>query len=120
MADRKTDRIRRQCGAISRGEAAETDVVRRVRCADHRAKLHHREDTVGRPRTSTPADIADWKTDRASTTVRSRGGAAEADVVRIADPTRLKKEFTRRYLKSGGVEQNTSESRKQNRRRGVW
>ena len=70
MADRKTDRIRRQCGAISRGEAAEADVVRRVRCADHRAKLHHREDTVGRPRTSTTADIADWKTDRASTTVR--------------------------------------------------
>ena len=32
----------------------------------------------------------------------------------------LKKEFTRRYLKSGGVEQNTSESRKKNRRRGVW
>ncbi|GAB4154179.1 MAG: hypothetical protein Tsb009_30730 [Planctomycetaceae bacterium] len=32
----------------------------------------------------------------------------------------LKKEFTRRYLEMGGTEQRTSESRKRNRRRGVW
>ena len=32
----------------------------------------------------------------------------------------LKKEFTRRYLASGGTEQRTSASRKKNRRRGVW
>jgi len=32
----------------------------------------------------------------------------------------LKKEFTRRYLAAGGVEQRTSASRKKNRRRGVW
>ncbi len=32
----------------------------------------------------------------------------------------LKKEFTQRYLESGGVEQQRSSSRKQNRRRGVW
>lgn len=38
-------------------------------------------------------------------------------------PTRwawLKKEFTRRYLARGGVEQQRSSSRQQNRRRGVW
>lgn len=32
----------------------------------------------------------------------------------------LKKEFTKRYLESGGIEQPTSHSRKKNRRRGVW
>ncbi len=32
----------------------------------------------------------------------------------------LKKEFTKRYLKSGGREQSTSASRVKNRRRGVW
>lgn len=40
-----------------------------------------------------------------------------------AYPTRLawiKKEFTKRYLAAGGVEQFTSASRRSNRRRGVW
>lgn len=32
----------------------------------------------------------------------------------------LKKEFTKRYLNEGGLEQKTSHSRKKNRRRGVW
>lgn len=32
----------------------------------------------------------------------------------------IKKEFTRRYLNAGGVEQSTSASRERNRRRGVW
>ena len=32
----------------------------------------------------------------------------------------LKKEFTKRYLKAGGMEQPTSESRVKYRRRGVW
>lgn len=32
----------------------------------------------------------------------------------------IKKEFTRRHLATGGVEQPTSESRQRNRRRGVW
>lgn len=32
----------------------------------------------------------------------------------------LKKEFTRRYLAAGGTERQTSKSRQQNRRRGVW
>lgn len=38
-------------------------------------------------------------------------------------PTRwawLKKEFTQRYLESGGSEQRVSSSRQRNRRRGVW
>jgi putative transposase len=32
----------------------------------------------------------------------------------------LKKEFTRRYLATGGAEEKTSQSRQRNRRRGVW
>jgi len=32
----------------------------------------------------------------------------------------LKKEFTKRFLASGGIEQKISESRKANRRRGIW
>ena len=32
----------------------------------------------------------------------------------------IKKEFTKRYLKERGLEQKTSDSRKKNRRRGVW